>query len=126
MDRKGWGKDGSWRPEERHSGVCPRNETGFLVGPKALEAITASSSSRDTKNRTLEVPKTRSPAQPGSQVRIGPGMLGTKLLGPHAPREVKTFPLFRAHHRRQHLLQLEQRLLTPVFSLRTVIPSRKL
>lgn len=46
MDRKGWGKDDSWRPEESHSGVCPRNETGFLVGPKALEAITASSPSR--------------------------------------------------------------------------------
>lgn len=53
-------------------------------------------------------------------------MLDTKVLGPHAPREVKTFPLFRAHPRQQHLIQLEQRLLTPVFSLRTVIPSRKL
>ena len=48
VDRKGWGKDHSWRSERVtvESEFLVGNKTGFLVGPKALEAITASSPSR--------------------------------------------------------------------------------
>lgn len=72
VDRKGWGKDHSWRPEESHSGVCPRNETGFLVGPKALEAITDSSPSRGGHPLTPKIELLRYPepvAQPSLGVR---------------------------------------------------------
>lgn len=96
MDRNGWGKDDSWRPEESHSEVCPRNETGFLVGPKALEAITASSPSRgsptDTKKRTLEVPRTSSPDHSECQVRVRSRYAGHKGSWPSCSQESKDFP----------------------------------
>lgn len=96
VDRKGWGKDDSWRPEESHNGVFPRNETGFLVGPMALEAVAASSPSRgsptDTKNRTLAVPRTSSPVHPGCQVRIRSRHTGHKGSWPSCSQGSKDFP----------------------------------